>query len=99
VTTTEHPDRSPDWWEGWHAAFEAAGRPTLRTVRRLRGHLLPQDPQTPTIRAVAAEVESIRRAIARGARVDEVRGRLLRAIRVIDSAGIGAIGELDDGAP
>jgi hypothetical protein len=78
------PERSADWWEGWHAAFEAAGRPTLRTVRRLRGHLLPQDPQAPTVRAVAAEVEAIRRAIARGARVDEVRGRLLRAVRVIE---------------
>jgi hypothetical protein len=48
---------------------------------------------------VAAEVESIRRAIARGARVDEVRGRLLRAVRVIDGGQVGAIADLDDGAP
>jgi hypothetical protein len=83
--------RSDDWHEGWRAGMEAAGWPTIGAARRLRGHLLPQDPQTPTIRAVAAEVESIRRALAAGARADELRARLLRALAVLDGEAVGEL--------
>jgi hypothetical protein len=85
-------ERLDEWWAGWRAGIDAAGWPTLGAVRRLRGHvLLPGDPQGPTVRALAVEVEAIGRALARGARVDELRARLQRAVEVADGKSAGEL--------
>lgn len=84
-------DRSDEWWSGYVRGFDMADAPTIGAVRRLRGQVLTDDPQADLMRAVAVEVESIRRALARGARVDEVRGRALRLARVCEG---GQRGEL-----
>lgn len=77
-------DRSEEWWSGYVRGFDMADAPTIGAVRRLRGHTLQGDPQADLMKAVAVEVESIRRALGRGARPDEIRGRALRLARVCE---------------
>ena len=69
----------------WLAGFHMAGQRTIGAVRRLRGMVLPGDPQEARIRQIAAEVEHLRLCLARGARVEEMRHHLRRALAVAEA--------------
>lgn len=86
-TTGEQVDVA--WWLG----FEAGGQPTIGAVRRLRGYVSPDDPQSDAIRRLAAEVESIRLALGRGARLDELSPIVERCRRIIAGERVGVLAE------